>query len=37
MRAERKAKEALARGETIPEDVVATIKELGGTVPESAE
>ncbi|HSE46133.1 MAG TPA: hypothetical protein VLA89_12475, partial [Gemmatimonadales bacterium] len=37
MRAERKAREALARGEAIPEDVVATIKELGGTVPESAE
>jgi hypothetical protein len=37
MRAERKAKEALARGEAIPEDVLATINELGGTVPESAD
>ena len=37
MRAERTAKEALARGEAIPEDVLATINELGGTVPESAE
>jgi hypothetical protein len=36
MRAERKAREALANGEPIPEDVAATIRELGGTVPESA-
>ncbi len=33
MRAERKAKEALANGEAIPADVLATIQELGGTVP----
>ncbi len=36
MRAERKAREALASGEPIPDDVIATIKELGGTVPEKA-
>jgi len=36
MRAERKAKEALEKGESIPDDVLATIKELGGTVPEVA-
>ncbi|MCZ2112187.1 MAG: hypothetical protein LC118_21935, partial [Dehalococcoidia bacterium] len=36
MRAERKAREALANGEPIPEDVAATIRELGGTVPENA-
>ena len=36
MRAERKAKEALERGEPIPEDVLATIKELGGKIPEGA-
>jgi hypothetical protein len=37
MRAERNAKAALARGEAIPEDVLATIRELGGAIPESAE
>jgi NADH-quinone oxidoreductase subunit I len=37
MRAERRAKEALAKGEPIPEDVLATIQELGGTVPEGAQ
>ncbi|MCA9830452.1 MAG: NADH-quinone oxidoreductase subunit I [Dehalococcoidia bacterium] len=36
MRAERKAKEALAAGEAIPTDVLATIQELGGTVPTEA-
>jgi len=36
MRAERKAKESLEKGEPIPDDVLATIKELGGTVPEVA-
>ncbi|MGD9933846.1 MAG: NADH-quinone oxidoreductase subunit I [Dehalococcoidia bacterium] len=36
MRAERKAKEALAAGEAIPADVLATIQELGGTVPTEA-
>jgi len=36
MRAERKAREALAAGEPIPDDIIATIKELGGTVPEKA-
>lgn len=35
MRAERAAREALARGEAIPPDVLATINELGGTVPEA--
>lgn len=37
MRAERRAREALAKGEPIPEDVIQTIKELGGTLPEGAE
>ena len=37
MRAERKAKEAIEKGETIPDDVLATIKELGGKVPGGAE
>ncbi|MGH2607907.1 MAG: 4Fe-4S binding protein [Tepidiformaceae bacterium] len=37
MRAERKAKEAVARGEAIPEDVLATIQELGGDLPEGAQ
>jgi NADH-quinone oxidoreductase subunit I len=36
MRAERQAKEAMAKGETIPDEVLATIKELGGKVPEGA-
>ncbi len=36
MRAERKAEEALKNGEAIPADVLATIKELGGTVPPGA-
>jgi len=34
MRAEKKAAEAVARGEPIPEDVLATIKELNGKLPE---
>jgi NADH-quinone oxidoreductase subunit I len=33
MRAERKAREALEAGQEIPADVLATINELGGTVP----
>jgi len=37
MRAERRAREALAKGEPIPEDVIQTIKELGGTLPEGVE
>ena len=36
MRAERKAAEAQQNGEAIPDDVLATIKELGGTVPPGA-
>jgi hypothetical protein len=36
MRAERAAKAALAAGQEIPADVLATIQELGGTVPERA-
>jgi hypothetical protein len=36
MRAERKAAEAVARGEAIPADVLATIQELNGKVPEGA-
>jgi hypothetical protein len=36
MRAERKAAEAVAAGQPIPDDVVATIKELNGKVPEGA-
>jgi NADH-quinone oxidoreductase subunit I len=37
MRAERAAREALAKGEPIPDDVIQTIKELGGTLPEGAQ
>lgn len=33
MRAERKAREAVEKGEAIPADVLATINELGGNVP----
>ena len=33
MKAERTAREHVERGEAIPEDVVATITELGGTLP----
>jgi len=33
MRAERKAKEAIAKGEPVPDDIAATITELGGAVP----
>ena len=33
MRAERAAREHVERGEAIPEDIVATITELGGTLP----
>ena len=33
MRAERTAKAAVDKGEAIPDDVVATIRELGGVVP----
>jgi NADH-quinone oxidoreductase subunit I len=36
MRAERKAAEAVAKGEAIPADVLATIQELNGKVPEGA-
>ncbi len=36
MRAERKAAESLKSNEPIPADVLATIKELGGTVPPGA-
>jgi ferredoxin len=36
MRAERAAKAALDAGQEIPADVLATIQELGGTVPERA-
>jgi hypothetical protein len=36
MRAERAAKEALGRGEPIPADAIATINELGGTLPTEA-
>ena len=35
MRAERQAREALAAGQPIPDDVLATIKELGGIIPEA--
>jgi len=34
MRAEKKAAEALAKGDAIPADILATIKELNGKVPE---
>ncbi|MEX1104148.1 MAG: hypothetical protein WED87_07850, partial [Dehalococcoidia bacterium] len=37
MRAERKAKEAVAKGEAIPDDVMATLTELGGAIPESGQ
>ncbi|MEP6870214.1 MAG: NADH-quinone oxidoreductase subunit I [Anaerolineaceae bacterium] len=33
MRAERKAKELVAAGEPVPDDIAQTIRELGGTVP----
>ena len=33
MRAEKKAAEAVAAGEPVPDDIAATIRELGGTVP----
>ncbi|MEO8541393.1 MAG: 4Fe-4S binding protein, partial [bacterium] len=36
MRAERKAAEAVAAGQAIPDDVMATIRELNGKVPEGA-
>ena len=36
MRAEKKAAEAVAKGEPIPDDVLATIKELNGKIPEGA-
>ncbi len=36
MRAERKAAEAVAAGQPIPDDVLATIKELNGKIPEGA-
>jgi hypothetical protein len=36
IKAERAAKEAVARGEPIPDDVIQTIKELNGTMPEGA-
>ena len=34
MRAEKKAAEAVAKGEAVPEDILATIKELNGKLPE---
>jgi hypothetical protein len=34
MRAERKAAEAVAAGQPIPDDVLATIRELNGKLPE---
>ncbi|MBK8560936.1 NADH-quinone oxidoreductase subunit I [Candidatus Amarobacter glycogenicus] len=34
MRAEKKAAEAAAKGEAIPDDILATIKELNGKLPE---
>ncbi len=37
MKAERTAREHLAQGEAIPEDIVATITELGGTLPTAEE
>ncbi len=36
MKAERTAREHVERGEAIPEDVVATIAELGGTLPDAS-
>ena len=33
MKAERAAREHVEKGEPIPEDIVATITELGGTLP----
>ena len=35
MRAEKKAREAVAAGEAVPADIAATIVELGGTVPST--
>ncbi len=37
MKAERTAREHLERGEAIPEDVAATITELGGTLPTAED
>jgi hypothetical protein len=37
MRAEKDAKEHLAKGEAIPAELVATIQQLGGEVPTSAD
>ncbi len=37
MRAEKDAKEHLAKGEAIPAELVATIQQLGGEVPASAD
>jgi hypothetical protein len=34
MRAEKKAAEAIAKGEPVPDDILATIKELNGKLPE---
>jgi hypothetical protein len=34
MRAEKKAAEAVAKGEAVPDDILATIKELNGKLPE---
>ncbi len=34
MRAEKKAAEAIAKGEAVPDDILATIKELNGKLPE---
>ena len=37
MKAERAAREHLQRGEEIPADILATIKELGGTIPTAED
>ncbi|GAB4331538.1 MAG: hypothetical protein Kow0010_16950 [Dehalococcoidia bacterium] len=37
MRAERAAREYVQRGEEIPADILATIKELGGTIPTAED
>jgi hypothetical protein len=36
MRAEKKAREAVAAGEPIPDDIMATLNELGGEIPGGA-
>jgi len=37
MRAEKKAREAIAAGQPVPADIAATIVELGGTIPDKAD